>query len=161
MTRRADPPRDLAPAAELAGVVAGAAAAAPDEAFRSMPPAPWRVVLEHAIAADPSGKKGVAERLGVSRPYVSRITTGHIPQASGQFVQRVVDTYMQVQCPHLDRLLPPGQCRSYAGRTYAQLNGAQEVAHWRACRRCPHNTLLRPPRDAQRNGPTQPTEDAA
>jgi hypothetical protein len=50
----------------------------------------------------------------------------------------VIDAYMQVACPHLGTTLPPGQCRSYAQRSYAQITTA-DVPHWRACRRCDHN----------------------
>lgn len=140
-------PRCLDEAAALSGA---ADATMPAEGFQSMPaapqppdmfaPAPWRAALERAIASDPTGKKGVAERLGVSRPYVSRITTGHIGRASPLFIQRVIDTLMQVDCPHLQRPLPPGQCRSYASRSYTQVSSF-EVDHWRACRRCPNNAL--------------------
>lgn len=98
----------------------------------------WRVALDAAIAADPRGKLGVARALGVSRPYVSRVATGHIAVASPLFIQRVIDTYLQVDCPHLQRTLPPGQCRAYAQRSYADIS-REDVAHWRACRRCPHN----------------------
>jgi hypothetical protein len=109
--------------------------------------APWRAALDAAIAADPQGKLGVALRLGVSRPYVSRITTGHIPEASPRFIQRVVDTYLQVDCPHLQRSLPPGQCRSYAQLRYSEIT-ADQVPHWRACRRCPRNPELLAPTQA-------------
>lgn len=121
-----------------------------------LPPAPapaaapaWRQALDRAIAADPRGKLGVAERLGVSRPYVSRITTGDIPQASPRFIQRVIDVYLQVDCPHLRRSLPPGQCRAYATRAYADI-AREDVPHWRACRRCP-----------QRPQPAHPTSKAS
>ena len=102
-------------------------------------PAPaWRDALNAAIATDPAGKQGVALRLGVSRPYVSRITTGHIPQASAKFIARVVEVYQRVDCPYLDHSLSPQECRRYAGRSYAAI-AQPEVAHWRACRACPQN----------------------
>ena len=106
----------------------------------------WRLALNAAISADPEGKKGVAERLGVSRPYVSRITTGHIAVASRRFVARVEAALMQVDCPHLLRALPPAECRAYAQRSYAQISQF-DVGHWRACRTCPCN-------------PTKPTNPA-
>jgi hypothetical protein len=133
-------PRDLTP------VAAEAAAAAPqqDEAAAladAFIPAPsWRRALDEAIEADPRGRKGVAERLGVSRPYVSRITTGHIPQASPKFIRRVVAVLQRVDCPHLGTSLPPADCRAYAERRYAQI-GPFDVPHWRACRACPNNPL--------------------
>lgn len=106
-------------------------------------PAPvgaWRRVLDDAIAAETSGKLGVALRLGVSRPYVSRVTTGHIPQASPRFVARVMALLAQVHCPYLGRMLSPDECRGYASREYERI-GAIDVPHWRACQRCEHNPL--------------------
>ena len=103
----------------------------------------WRVALDAAIAGDPAGKKGVAERLTeagfkTSRPYVSRIATGHIPKASAKFIAKVVAVYLRVDCPALQRSLPPAECRAYAERSYAQITSF-EVAHWRACRGCANN----------------------
>ena len=104
------------------------------------PAAPWRDALNAAIAADPAGKQGVALRLGVSRPYVSRVTTGHIPQAPAKFIARVAEVYLRVDCPHLGHSLSPQECRSYAGRSYAAIT-QPEVAHWRACRHCLTNPI--------------------
>ena len=101
--------------------------------------AAWRVVLNDAITADPAGKKGVAERLGVSRPYVSRVTTGNLQhRVPAKFIARVSAVLMRVDCPYLQRPLAPADCRSYAERNYAQISSF-EVDHWRACRGCPNN----------------------
>ena len=97
--------------------------------------ADWRAVLDAAIANDPQGKFGVSLRLGVSRPYVSRITTGHIPKASPRFVARVLTRLAQVHCPHLGETISAEECRGYAARDYARI-AAHEVPHWRACRAC-------------------------
>lgn len=130
--------------AELGDIARGMLGMAPQDkaAAHRRPVPPWRAALDQAIAEDPQGKHGVALRLGVSRPYVSRITTGHIPEASPRFVERVRATYLQVQCPHLARTLPPADCRRFAGRSYAEL-GPDGVDHWRACRRCPSNPITR------------------
>jgi len=101
-------------------------------------PAEWRRVLDEAIEADRQGKLGIALRLGVSRPYVSRVTTGHIPKASPRFVARVLALLQSVPCPFLGRELTTTECRGYAERAYERI-GAPEVAHWRACQRCEHN----------------------
>lgn len=94
----------------------------------------WWYALQAAIDADPRNKAGVAERLGVSRPYVSRVVNFHMkaPQA---FAERVRAVYMQVDCPHLVETISPAQCRAYAGRAYAALSQF-DVEHWRACQRC-------------------------
>jgi DNA-binding transcriptional regulator YdaS (Cro superfamily) len=98
----------------------------------------WRQALDAAVAADPRGKLGVSERLGVSRVYVSRVMTGSMPSAPAKFVERVTKTLMVVHCPHLQRALQPEECRAYAARTYSQVSQF-EVAHWRACKGCAHN----------------------
>ena len=112
-------------------------------AVRLMPR--WWVALHAAVAADPSGRAGVAVRLDISRPYISRVMTGHIPLAevSQRFITRVMTVLMQVDCPHLRRSLPPAQCRDYAARTYQQVDQF-EVAHWRACRSCSNNPAVNP-----------------
>lgn len=115
----------------------------------------WRAALDAAIEADPRGMTGVALQLEVSRPYVSRVVTGHIPEAevSPRFVRRVEDKFMQVDCPHLGTPLVRSRCAAYAARRYEQIN-ADQVAHWRACRRCPHNP-------AQREAQREPQRRAA
>ena len=109
----------------------------PEQATAARPPVPaWRTALDAAIAADPRRTAGVALRLGVSRPYVSRVITGHMPRAPQAFIDRVLATYLRVQCPHLKVSLAPSECRAYAGRSYGQIT-VYEVDHWRACRSCP------------------------
>lgn len=99
----------------------------------------WRAMLDAAVSADPAGKKGVAERLGVSRPYVSRVITGDLQhRVPAKFIARVNAVLMQVDCPYLQRPLPPADCGRYAERSYAQISSF-EVDHWRACRACPNN----------------------
>lgn len=98
----------------------------------------WWVALMAAIDLDKTGKKGVAERLGVSRPYVSRVACGHIRVPSQRFIDRVTAVLLQVECPHLGKPLKPDVCRAYAARTYGQVSQF-EVDHWRACRGCKHN----------------------
>jgi len=120
----------------------------------------WVLALSTAIATDPRGKAGVAERLGVTRAYVSRVVCGDLAATPPErFVARVQAVLMQVQCPYLARLLPPDQCRSYAQRSYSQVNQF-EVDHWRACRRCPNKAppaLPAPlPAQAQQAAPKAP-----
>lgn len=137
-------PADLTDPAQLGDIARGMLGLpphAPGAQHRRPVPA-WRAALDAAIAADPAGKQGVALALGVSRPYVSRICSGSIPVASPHFIVRVQAVYMQVDCPHLQRQLPPAECQAFARRTYAEVS-AFEVDHWRACRRCPVNPVAR------------------
>ncbi len=100
----------------------------------------WRRVLDEAVEKDPQGKLGVSLRLGVSRVYVSRVMSGSIPQAPARFIDRVRTVLMVVDCPYLQRPLQPAECSAYASRSYSQVDQF-EVAHWRACRGCPHNRV--------------------
>lgn len=96
----------------------------------------WRRVLADAIATDPLGRKGVADKIGVSRVYVSRVAGGHIDPVSPRFIARLLGWYERIACPHLRSEITPAQCRSHAQRPYKALEGPAEVEHWRACQRC-------------------------
>jgi len=95
----------------------------------------WRLAFEEALRTDPRGAAGVAEKLGVSRPYVSRVYTFHMPVAPQSFAERVTAVYMRVDCPHLCRTISPEECRQFHRRTFAVISQF-EVDHWRACQRC-------------------------
>ncbi|MBL8350490.1 MAG: helix-turn-helix domain-containing protein [Burkholderiaceae bacterium] len=117
------------------------------------PPVPsWRVALVAAIDADPRRSAGIAEKLGVSRPYVSRVLSGSIPEASPRFIARVVALCERVQCPFLQRSLSPNECRAYAERRYGAIE-PMDVPHWRACQRC---TVKAPPLPARKEAPPKP-----
>jgi hypothetical protein len=111
-------------------------------------PAPvpaWRRALDAAIAADPRGRQGIAERLEVTRAYVSRVAGGDLTdKPPPKFISRVQAVLMQVDCPFLGRPIPPDQCRAFAARSYAQIK-QPEVAHWRACMRCTARAPYLPP----------------
>ena len=98
----------------------------------------WQALLNQAIGADKRGISGVADRMGISRPYVSRVMAGGFDPVPASFIERVLSVYGQVECPHLRQAIEPATCRQYAGRSYSTINAA-EVPHWRACRRCPLN----------------------
>lgn len=133
-----DPTEHHEPPADPAG---GRGGAAEDAAAADLPiPAPlpaWRRALEEAVQRDPRGRAGVAERIGVSRVYVSRVMSGDISPVPESFVGRVLAHLCRVDCPHLGRALAPSECRHYAERPYRAL-AAAEVNHWRACQRCPN-----------------------
>jgi len=101
--------------------------------------ADWRALLDQAIAEDPRGITGVAERIGYSRPAVSRVLAGCYPNP-GKVGAAVLAAYNLVACPHLQRGIKPDDCRAYAAMRYQAIAAAQ-VEHWRACRKCPLNPL--------------------
>lgn len=105
----------------------------------------WLPILRRAIAEDPRGITGVAERIGYSRPAVSRVLGGSYgnPDRLGA---AVLATYARIDCPHLQTSLAPTECATYAGRSYGAITAA-DVPHWRACRKCPHNPAHKEPRE--------------
>ena len=100
----------------------------------------WLSLLRTAIAANPRGKAGVADAMGITRPYICRVLSGSIPVPSPRFIGRVLKTYQRIDCPHLGTSLAYSECQAHASRTYAALSH-MEVDHWRACQRCPHRPV--------------------
>ena len=98
--------------------------------------ADWRALLDAAIATDPRGITGVAERLGYSRPAISRVVAGTYG-SPGNVAAAVLATYARIDCPHLQTSLAPQDCAVFAARSYSAITAA-DVPHWRACRRCPN-----------------------
>lgn len=102
----------------------------------------WRGVLATLVAEHPKGKQGVADVMGVSRVYVSRVfMTGpnRIEHPGKAFVAKVWGAVGAVACPHLGRTLATADCKAHATRSWGALSGQDQVQHWRACQRCPHN----------------------
>lgn len=106
----------------------------------------WRRALDNAIETDPRGSAGVAERLGVSRPYVSRVANFSMKTAPAAFIERVAAVYLRVECPHLATTIAPAECRTYARREF-RLISQFEVDHWRACQRCPNKAPPAAPKE--------------
>ena len=110
------------------------------------PPAAWRDIIDREIAADPRGKAGVADRLGVSRCYVSRVLTAGragyqaVPK---KFIARVLDLTADVDCPATGSRAPRADCHKANGPvpTYNPI----AVGVWRTCQTCP----LKPYPEAQ------------
>lgn len=97
----------------------------------------WRELLKNGVETDPRGISGVAKRMGISRPYVSRVLTGSMDPVPVKFTDRVLATFARVECPYLKTALAPQECRAYAQRSYSAITAA-DVPHWRACKKCPH-----------------------
>lgn len=96
----------------------------------------WLAVLERAVAIDPRGITGVAERIGYSRPAVSRALAGSYGDTT-KLAAAVQRELVRIDCPHLATTITAPQCRDYASRSYTAITAA-DVPHWRACRRCAH-----------------------
>ena len=107
-----------------------------------MPEHDWLALLRQAVAADPRHITGVSERIGYSRTTVSLVLAGKYPNPT-DVASAVIAAYVRIDCPHLRISLDPADCTTYAARRYSALNAA-DVPHWRACRKCPHNTARSP-----------------
>ncbi|NYZ17030.1 LacI family transcriptional regulator [Azospirillum sp. RWY-5-1] len=78
-----------------------------------------------------------ARRIGYSRPAVSMALAGTYKGGLGRLADAVLATLGGVACPHLGRTITPRDCADFAGRPMPTASRAA-VAHWRACRACPH-----------------------
>jgi len=101
--------------------------------------ADWREILANAIAKDPRGKAGVADRMGVSRAYVSRATStgsstlAEVPQ---RFIDRVLELEADIACPARGTCVPRGEC--HKANQPAPTHNPQAMRHWRECQTCQH-----------------------
>lgn len=97
----------------------------------------WRAILAREVSLHPRGKAGVAERLGVSRTYVSRaLSTGasaypHVPQP---FVSRVLDLESDVDCPPRSQRVARAECRKALAP--APTHNPLAMRIWRECQIC-------------------------
>lgn len=108
---------------------------APEE---EMVAAQWRAILAREIALHPRGKAGVAERLGVSRSYVSRaLSQGRAGyrQVPPAFVRRVLDLESDVDCAARGARVARAECRK--ALLPAPTHNPHAVRLWRACQACP------------------------
>mgnify|MGYP001218838377 CR=1 FL=1 len=110
-----------------------------------LPEPEWVTLCREQIARGKSISQ-VARETGVKRPSLSMILSGTYPAqsldlASRRHAARVVALYRdRVLCPHLRRGLTKDQCRSLASAPMST-SDPEQIAQWRACRRCPLNPL--------------------
>lgn len=105
----------------------------------------WRAILAREIALHPRRKAGVAERLGVSRAYVSRAMSAGssayvaVPQ---KFISRVLDLESDVDCPAAGGRVARAECRK--ALQPAPTHNPLSMRIWRACQTCalkPHHEV--------------------
>ena len=108
-------------------------------------------------ACEGARRAQVATRLGVSPPVVTQVLNGTGAYGSGQASTRklfikVEATFGHWACPHLTEQSNDGQpqvitaarCRELAHRT-VPTGSPRDLAHWQACRKCPHYAPTAPP----------------
>lgn len=98
----------------------------------------WRRLLTEAIRnAGPRGKAAVAERLGVSRPYVSRVVAGDYDPVPSQFIDRVIDRlHVVAECPATGLPQPRTECLRLAYAA-APTHNPLAMRIWKCCQHCP------------------------
>lgn len=102
----------------------------------------WRAILAREIALHPRKKAGVAERLGVSRAYVSRaMSSGSSAYAAvpRDFIARVIDLESDVDCPAAQARVARAECRKANGP--APTHNPLAMRTWRTCQTCPLKPL--------------------
>lgn len=101
----------------------------------------WLALLQEAVAFEKTKGAGeitrVATRLGVSRPYVSRVLHGDFDPVPKQFVARVIDRlYVVARCPATTLPQPRTECRSIALGP-APTHNPLAMRIWKCCQTCP------------------------
>jgi hypothetical protein len=114
---------------------------------------PWFALLR--AACDASSRTDLANRLGMAQPTVCQVLNGSGLYGTGQagterIALKVLHLLGQYECPHLGeqhgapRVISADACRGYAHRP-PPTGSPRDLAHWQACRRCPHYALSAPP----------------
>lgn len=112
-------------------------------------------MLRTACADTPRAQ--VATRLGVSAPVVTQVLNGTGAYGSGKastaklFI-KVEATFGHWACPHLTeqgndgtpQVITAARCRELAHRA-VPTGSPRDLAHWQACRKCPHYVPTTPP----------------
>lgn len=97
----------------------------------------WRDLLDATLAEPGATKASVAARLGVSRPYVSRVISGDMDPVPKKFIARVEAILDSISCPYTGRDEPKSLCRDQV-RAAPPTHNPFRLAHWHACQRCAH-----------------------
>lgn len=99
----------------------------------------WFTVLVEAVASDPRGRAGVAERLGkkCGRSALSLVLSGEYPAEPGAVAKRVLEVYDRHPCPYFGTLVRAEFCRSAStGPVPIWDPAALELR--RSCQTCEH-----------------------
>ncbi|MEN9357146.1 MAG: hypothetical protein RL695_1317 [Pseudomonadota bacterium] len=120
----------------------------------SAPPESWQTLLEAACARHPRGRAGVADRLGVSRAYVSRALATAAGGKSGigsgvgeKFQRRVIDRLCEVrECPATLQAQPVSECRRIA-KPAAPTHNPLLMRIWGVCQTCIYRPLSPTPKE--------------
>ncbi len=99
----------------------------------------WKTLLAEAIATDPRGRAGVADRLGLSRSAVSQVMSDTYPARVDKIAQTVLDHLDKPDCPLVGRIIERALCRRTA--LIPGPRGGDARARWLTCQTCPSKPL--------------------
>lgn len=114
---------------------------------------PWYELLRAACQQRP--RTVLAAELGVAAPTLSQVLNGSGLYGTGQagtarIAAKVVHLLGNYPCPHLGEqhgrevVVSAERCRHLAHRD-PPIGSPRDLAHWQACRRCPHFAPSAPP----------------
>lgn len=132
----------------------------------------WFLLLQAACAVR-GAKARMAARMGYSEPVIYQVLNGTGLYGSGRastarLAEKVLHLLGSYPCPHLTeqhgepRVITADDCRAYAHRA-PPIASPRDLAHWQACRKCPHAALAAPapPRVVVPRKKAQPTPTEA
>jgi len=99
-------------------------------------------LLVTAVANDPKGKAGVADKVGYGRSLISRVLSPNDSASlSDGLARRVIDVYHVIPtCPATGTTQPRSECmRLSQGKAPMHNPGAMRV--WKTCQTCPHQPV--------------------
>lgn len=99
-------------------------------------------LLTTAVATDPKGKAGVAEKLGYGRTLISRVLSPNDPlEVSEKLAKRVIDVFHVIPvCPATGAEQPRSECHRLS-RGAAPMHNPGAMRVWKACKSCPHKPV--------------------
>ncbi len=111
----------------------------------------WLDLVHAEVAA--SSIAATAGRMGVSRSALSQVINGCGPYGTGRasvasIARAAVENLGTVTCPFLTEFhgqptqVRLSECREIASRRTPPTNSPRALAHWRACRECPHCSTI-------------------
>lgn len=113
----------------------------------------WFLLLQAACTVR-GAKARMAARLGYSEPVIYQVLNGTGLYGKGtastdRLAKKVLHQLGSYVCPHLseqngeERVITSDACRGFAHRS-PPIGSPRDLAHWQACRKCPHAALAAP-----------------
>lgn len=96
----------------------------------------WIDLLRTQVKA--RGLGAVSRQLGYAKSGISMVLSGTYGADTRWMQDAVLKAFGTVSCPYEGTFLAAEACRSWRERD-VPTSSAEDLRHWSACRRCPHN----------------------